>query len=217
MAVVSKRHAARELALKMLFQVDIGRVPVADVLAHFAPDEEIGEPPAESIAYAHDLVRGTAQHLKEIDRLLSSLTEEWTFDRLANVDRNILRMAVYELLYESGVPEEVAINEAVELAKAYSTEESGKFVNGILGNLSRRRAVDTAGIAPEQAAVPPVEAEIPSPSAEISPLDRTGDAVLESADQEESSVEEAGIDPSEDMASPRRRRQPLRMSVEKEE
>jgi N utilization substance protein B len=143
MAVVGVRHAGRELALKMLFQVDLGRIPVAEVLDEFELDEEIGEPPAKSIVFAHALVRGTAQHLKEIDPLLSAHTEEWEFERLASVDRNILRMAVYEMLYDESVPEEIVINEAVELAKEYSTEESGKFVNGVLGNLSRQRAAGT--------------------------------------------------------------------------
>ena len=183
------RHAARELALKMLFQVDIGRVPVADVLAHFAPDEEIGEPPAESIAYAHALVRGTAQHLKEIDRILASLTEEWAFDRLASVDRNILRLSVYELFHEENVPEEVVINEAVELAKEYSTDESGKFVNGILGNLSRQRTAGTLQIEPalqQSEPLPLIEEfapEPPAPAPEATP-------------------------------APRRKRQPIRMSTE---
>lgn len=143
MAVGGKRHAARELALKMLFQVELGRIPVAEVLHEFAPDEEIGEPPAESIAFAHDLVRGTAQNLPRIDWILAAHTEEWAYDRLAATDRAILRLAVYEMLFDNTTPEEIVINEAVELAKEYSTEESGKFVNGILGKLSRERAAGT--------------------------------------------------------------------------
>jgi N utilization substance protein B len=143
MAVVGVRHAGRELALKMLFQVDLGRIPVSEVLDEFELDEEIGEPPAASIVFAHALVRGTAKHLHEIDPLLAAHTDEWEFERLATADRNILRIAVYEMLYDESVPEEIVINEAVELAKEYSTEESGKFVNGILGNLSRQRAAGT--------------------------------------------------------------------------
>jgi N utilization substance protein B len=127
----------------MLFQVDLGQIPVQEVLDEIELDEEIGEPPALSIAFAHALVRGTAQRLREIDPLLAAHTQEWEFERLASVDRNILRIAVYEMLFDDAVPEEIVINEAVELAKEYSAEESGKFVNGVLGNLSRQRAAGT--------------------------------------------------------------------------
>ena len=197
MAVGGRRRAARELALKMLFQVDIGRTPVADVLAHFDPDEEIGEPPAESIPYAHALVRGTAQHLREIDALLESLTEEWAYDRLAGVDRNLLRLAVYEMLHESGVPEEAVINEAVELAKQYSTEESGKFVNGILGNLSRQRAAGTLTLEPSLSEV----VALPS---------------VDETDEEDAVplTDEEDAEPEESPTAPRRRRQPLRLGLE---
>lgn len=197
MRVGGPRHAARELALKMLFQVDIGRVPVADVLANFAPDEEIGEPPAESIVFAHNLVRGTAQNLREIDRILSSLTEEWTYDRLASVDRNILRLAVYELLHSENVPEEVVINEAVELAKEYSTEESGKFVNGILGNLSRQRA---AGTLPAE-----LKDEETAPVLSVA----TEEAGAEIAEEPEPSAS-----PTPDAPPAKRKRQPLRLTTE---
>ena len=138
-----KRHAGRELALKMLYQHDQGPTPIAEVLDEFDPDEEIGLPPAESIPFAHNLVRGTVANLKQIDRLLAEHAEEWAFDRLASVDRNVLRLAVYEMLFGGETPEEIVINEAVDLAKEYGAEESGRFVNGILGNLSRERAAGT--------------------------------------------------------------------------
>ena len=196
MAARGTRHAGRELALKMLFQVDVGKVPVSEVLASFTPDEEIGEPPASAIAFGHALVRGTAAHLREIDALLASLAEEWAFDRLANVDRNILRLAVYELLHGKGVPEEIVINEAVELAKEYSTEESSRFVNGILGNLSRQRAAGTLRLEPSLGRgeeLPPVE--------ELWPVEEQP-AVPET----DGTAGPAG--------PPRRRRQPLRMGPE---
>jgi N utilization substance protein B len=148
-----KRHAARELALKMLYQVDIGQTPVEEVLAEFEPDEEIGETPEGAISFAHSLVEGTARNIKTIDRLLASQAEEWAFERLASVDRNVLRMAIFEMLLDKRTPEEIVINEAVELAKAYGSEESGKFVNGILGALSRQRAAGALKIeAPEEEA-----------------------------------------------------------------
>ena len=76
-------------------------------------------------------------HCREIDQLIAQYAKEWSLDRMANVDRNILRLAAYEILYEPDVPNSVAVDEAVELAKKYSTAESGKFVNGILGNVLR--------------------------------------------------------------------------------
>lgn len=212
MAVKGYRRAARELALKMMFQVDVGRVKVADVLAHFDPDEEIGEAPAESIVYAHALVRGTAEHLKVIDRLLETLTEEWTYERFANVDRAILRLAVYELFHEQNVPEEVVINEAVELAKEYSTEESSKFVNGILGNLSRQRAAGTLQVDPtfkEGRPLPEVPNTLPEPATEETPPPQV--EVADEAADEDTEEASAEITPTE---TPRRKRRPLRMTTE---
>jgi N utilization substance protein B len=139
MAVSSKRHAGREFALKMLYQMDIGGAQIEEVLTEFEPDEEVGECPPESVVFARSLVEGAVRYLKDIDRLLAAHAEDWAFERLASVDRNVLRLAVYEMLIENQTPEEIVINEAVELVKAYSTEDSGKFVNGILGNLSRQR------------------------------------------------------------------------------
>ena len=146
---VGPRHQARELALKMLFQVDVGRIPLATVLDEFEPDEEIGETPPAAIANAHSLVRGTARNLRQIDAAFSGLTEEWAFDRLANVDRNILRLAIYEAFLLNETPEEIVIDEAVELAKEYSTADSSRFINGILGTLSRQREAGTLSIGPE--------------------------------------------------------------------
>jgi N utilization substance protein B len=140
---MGKRRAARELALKLLFQVDVGRTPLAEVLSHYRTDYPDASP--ATMEYAERLAKGTARHLSEIDRILTDMAEDWSLDRLASVDRNILRMSTYEMLYEPDMPASIAINEAVELAKKYSTEESGKFVNGILGNLARQRGIATEG------------------------------------------------------------------------
>lgn len=133
----SKKHArrrARENALAILYSSDIiessamsiveeGRYPVSDI--HLSE-------------YAESLVEGVSEHLEEIDAKLVATSENWALDRMPVVDRAILRLAVYEMLYVDEVPVSVAINEAVELAKAYGGEdESSRFVNGVLGRISR--------------------------------------------------------------------------------
>jgi N utilization substance protein B len=141
---MSPRRLARELALKLLFQVDVGHIPLAEVLAHYREDNP--DLPTAALDYAEQLVRGVARHIGEIDKILENLAEDWSLERLASVDRNILRIATYELLHEPTVPVSAAINEAVELAKIYSTAESGRFVNGILGSVAKqyRPTDDTA-------------------------------------------------------------------------
>ena len=126
------RRRAREAALQVLFQVDVGKLSMDEALAAVAtpawqPDDW---------ALVEGLSRGTSAHLAEIDPVISRFAEHWTIDRMAAVDRNILRMAIYELQHTS-TSVRVIINEAVELAKRYSTEESGRFVNGVLGNVAR--------------------------------------------------------------------------------
>src|SRR5207302_10927604 len=92
--------------------------------------------------FAQELVLGVATHLEELDKLIGDAAEEWTVGRMAVVDRNILRLAVYELLHRPDVPPSAAINEAVVAAKELSTEDSGRFVNGILGRIARDRSGD---------------------------------------------------------------------------
>ena len=94
--------------------------------------------PEKETEFVARLVRGTLERVDEIDYRLSQLATDWSLDRMANVDRNVLRLAAFEMLFLEDVPVNVSINEAVELAKAYGTAESGKFVNGILGNLVRQ-------------------------------------------------------------------------------
>jgi N utilization substance protein B len=131
----STRREARELALRMLFQLDLGRQPVDEVV-----EAALAQSPLEGAnrEYAEILVRETLNHLTEIDPRIAALTPDWTPDRQAAVDRNILRLAAYELLYRPDAPVAAVVNEAVELAKKYSTAESGRFVNGVLGALARQ-------------------------------------------------------------------------------
>ncbi len=125
------RRRAREAALSVLFQMDVGKASLEDALATVRDDW-----PPDDWTLIETLVRGTRSHLSEIDALIARTAEHWTVERMAAVDRNVLRMALFELLCTS-TPVGVVINEAVELAKRYSTEESGRFVNGLLGKVVR--------------------------------------------------------------------------------
>ncbi|WP_100331523.1 transcription antitermination factor NusB [Bacillus xiapuensis] len=123
-----KRRTAREKSLQALYQMDMSgadpREAISNVLEE-APHDE----------YLQSAVMGTASHLNDIDELIKANLEKWSFDRLAKVDRNILRLAVFEMKYLDDVPAKVAINEAVELAKHFSDERSGKFINGVLSRI----------------------------------------------------------------------------------
>jgi N utilization substance protein B len=130
-----KRRKAREYALQILFQLDIRKEkPSAAVLRHFwteyQPDDEVK-------VFAEEIIKGTYKHLSEINKMIRACAKNWSLDRMAVVDRNVLRMAVYEILHRMDIPTSVTINEAIEIAKKYGTEESGSFVNGILDNVAR--------------------------------------------------------------------------------
>jgi len=126
---MGERHRAREFALQMLFQMDIGGAGIEDTFAAFWASHPV---PGVTRDYAERLVRGTIDHRGEIDRLIGDSTEHWRVDRMAGVDRNILRLAVYEFLFERETPAIVAIDEAIEIAKRFGGEDSGQFINGIL-------------------------------------------------------------------------------------
>lgn len=125
----------RELALQVLYQIEITKQSPHKALEeskrNFYPDEEEDE-------FAKRIVLGVAQHQQEIDRLIEGYAEHWRLDRMAIVDRNILRMAIFELLYCEDVPPKVTLNEAIDLGKRYGTEESGSFINGILDRIQNQ-------------------------------------------------------------------------------
>jgi len=131
---VRRRRASREIALRALFQVDVGGMLPEAALESTAAEGGFGE---EVLHFARELVSGSTAHGENIDGIIGRYARGWTLARMANVDRNILRLAVFELLYLPDIPPSVTVDEAVELAKKYSTAESGRFVNGILGNLVR--------------------------------------------------------------------------------
>ena len=132
-----KRTKAREYALQVLYQVDIRRGDSAQILKEFW---DTHQPPAEVKAFARQLAEGTIQHAREIDQLISAHANNWDIKRMAVVDRNILRLGVFELRYVDDVPPTVCINEAIELAKRFGDAESAKFINGILDAIHKASA-----------------------------------------------------------------------------
>lgn len=129
-----RRRTARRRAIDVLYQADLTDRAPSEVLAERDALERIAP------VYARECVLGVQEHLGEIDRLLGEAAEGWTVARMPAVDRAILRLAAYEILYRDDVPDAVIINEAVEAAKELSTEPSRGFVNGLLGKIARDRA-----------------------------------------------------------------------------
>jgi transcription antitermination protein NusB len=127
------RSECREWALQFLYQAEFvgsrGREDLDRFWGHFHP-EGPGAP-----AYLRELVAGVATHQEELDALIVRFSEHWRLERMTVVDRNLLRLAAYELLYQAKVPPKVVINEAVEMAKRYGSEDSGAFINGILDQI----------------------------------------------------------------------------------
>jgi N utilization substance protein B len=130
------RTKARKRALDVLHAADVtGRTPI-EVLAAVPDSSEEPVPP-----FTRSLVHGVADHAEEIDGIIRAASDRWTIERMPVVDRNVLRLGVYELVYASDAPPGAVINEAVELAKLLSTEDSGRFVNGVLGRIARDRGL----------------------------------------------------------------------------
>lgn len=133
---MGKRRSGRELAFRLLFQCDVGGMPLDEVLAA-ARDASDAKPAVW--AFAEELARGTWNMREEADTIIQKYSAGWTLDRMPNADRNLLRLAIHEILHHEDIPQSVSINEAVELAKEYSTQDSAKFINGILGSFVRGR------------------------------------------------------------------------------
>jgi transcription antitermination protein NusB len=127
------RRKARENALKMLFACEMGKHPVDWVIDNFW---EYFESVHEGREFTDLLVRGTVENLAEIDKAIQSVSIHWKINRMASVDRNILRMAAFELFHVQEVPKRVTLNEAIEIAKRFGTEDSWAFINGILDKLA---------------------------------------------------------------------------------
>jgi N utilization substance protein B len=131
--VPGKRHQARELALKTLFQLEGADDDVEGVLLYHAGE---GAATEDVTNFARQLVHGVIDNRAKLDAVLSEASEHWRLEQMAKVDRIILRIAVYEIAIDRKVPTKAAINESIELAKTFSGEEAGRFVNGILGRVA---------------------------------------------------------------------------------
>jgi transcription antitermination factor NusB len=138
-----KRTLSREIALKILYASEITSEPVMESFGKFWEDE--GSYSEEVRSYAETLVLGVGEHMREIDSAISDFAANWEIGRMATIDRNIIRIAAYELMFLDEVPPKVAINEAIEIAKKYGDKDSGKFVNGILDRISRPRFGEQGG------------------------------------------------------------------------
>ncbi|MEQ1821379.1 MAG: transcription antitermination factor NusB [Fimbriimonadaceae bacterium] len=130
--MIKSRRRAREAALKALYQIEVGQVLVRDVLFELRESNELND---DLFRYAEGLVRHVAAHGTEIDDLITAHLHDWELHRIALVDKNVMRVATAELLFEPTIPPAVTLNEAIEIVRKYSTIESGKFVNGVLGSL----------------------------------------------------------------------------------
>jgi len=150
---MASRHKARQAVLQILYQAEVGRRRLEDVVAQYAdgwtpPEDGPPEPWAEDDwRFLVRLSRGAWEGRKEADALIERYAEGWSVDRLARVDLSILRMAIHELLHFD-TPPSVVINEAVELAKRYGTEDSGRFINGILGRVYREVVLPRQAVGP---------------------------------------------------------------------
>ena len=134
MAEVTRRKA-RTLALQALYEIDsVSREPEMTIERAIATINMTGD----NVEFMRELVLGTIKHREEIDQQIHELAPTWPIDQIALVDRNILRLAIFEILYDNKVPVKVAVNEAVELAKLFGSESSPKFINGVLGAVSAK-------------------------------------------------------------------------------
>ncbi len=129
---MGSRRRSREMAVQVLYQVDMAEGDIAEALRAFC---EHFDAPDRIRDFAVELINGAYNNRAEIDGLISRFSEHWRLERMPTVDRNILRLAVFELLYRSDIPPKVSINEAVDLGKKFGSEDSGSFINGILDRI----------------------------------------------------------------------------------
>jgi N utilization substance protein B len=129
------RRKSREYALQLLFQTDfIGREPDSSDFREFWSDKNEQEPIRR---FTEDIVKGTISQISELDTVIEKITKNWLLQRMAAVDRNILRLAAYEILHRDDIPSAVTINEALEVAKKFSSQDSVAFINGVLDRLAK--------------------------------------------------------------------------------
>lgn len=131
------RRTGRERALQALYQLEMSQAQPLDALeAAWAAHAEEGKPEPQAVEFARALVLGVFEHLKEIDALIEEHSHNWRIDRMSRIDRNVLRLGIFELKHRPEIPRKVTLNEAVELGKLYGTEESSGFINGLLDRVA---------------------------------------------------------------------------------
>ena len=133
-----RRTKAREFALQILYQIDITKCDAKSTVEDFWNNRETNTEAAVK-EFAEGIISGVIEYKDEIDKAISEAAENWELGRMAVVDRNILRMTAYELLHRQDIPPKVSINEAIEIAKKYGDQDSGKFVNGILDRINKTK------------------------------------------------------------------------------
>lgn len=152
---MSNRHLARTIAMQTLYEWDFNGRQRTDLVALLKENQQQFAPDFSDDGFSEALIRGVMDHSDDIDAVIVKYAPEWPLDQITIVDRNILRLGVFELKYSQDVPPKVAINEAIEVAKGFGGESSGKFVNGVLGAVYRD--LQAAGVHPatSPAPVPP--------------------------------------------------------------
>ncbi|MBW2038668.1 MAG: transcription antitermination factor NusB [Deltaproteobacteria bacterium] len=131
---MGKRRRSREIALQILYQMEVNPLDTPEVLELFWRDFPTSE---EVKGFASRIVEGVHRHREEIDRLIERYSAHWRLERIGQVDKNILRMGIFELMYCGDIPTKVALNEAIDLGKKFGSEESGAFINGILDRINK--------------------------------------------------------------------------------
>lgn len=129
------RRKARELALQMLFQFDMAGNPPDTIVTTF---EDLQKSKPNTREFATKIFRGTIDHMSAIDEMIQNQAENWRLSRMAAVDRNIIRMSIYEFMHETDTPKLVIIDEAIEIAKKFGTQKSSQFINGILDGILKK-------------------------------------------------------------------------------
>ncbi len=150
---MTRRSRGREVALQVLYQVEQNSGFKAADIRRFIDRRLLGE--EKLVEFTLDLIAGVKEHQAEIDEMIREVAENWRLDRMAAIDRNILRLGAYEMLFRPEVPAKVAINEALELAKRYSTAQSSRFVNGILDKVAHNRDQPAEGEPEAESATEP--------------------------------------------------------------
>ena len=158
---VGRRRLSREIALRVLFQYDAGEdLSPEECISLFSGCFDPGEDEErvlgcdegdfkEALPFARELFTGVTSRIKELDLVLEEASENWRLDRMSRVDRNVMRLALYEMLYRGEIPHKVSLNEAIDLGKKYGAEDSGGFINGVLDRVHRRLAGETPSGAEE--------------------------------------------------------------------